>query len=68
MNDIVNDAVEQHAKKVAWQHGEVTTDVFYRSSKDRSMSILQPTTQASKVTSSSSQQTPPKQTGGDKVS
>ncbi|CAL1532884.1 unnamed protein product [Lymnaea stagnalis] len=50
INDIVNDAIEQHAKKVSWQHGEVTTDVFYRSSKDRSMSIVPPTPLVAKVT------------------
>ncbi|KAK0056454.1 ATPase family AAA domain-containing protein 3-A [Biomphalaria pfeifferi] len=55
IDDIVNDSVQQHAKKVAWQHGEVLTDVFYRTSKDRHMSIMPPP-QVSKSTLSSSVQ------------
>ncbi|KAH9514111.1 ATPase AAA domain-containing protein 3 [Bulinus truncatus] len=52
IDEIVDEAVRQHSLKVSWQHGEITTDVFYRSSKDRLMSIMPPP--VTKSTSSSS--------------
>ncbi|XP_005109167.1 ATPase family AAA domain-containing protein 3-A [Aplysia californica] len=74
MDDIVKDAIEQHAKKVAWQHGEETSDVFYRTSKDRLLSNMPPPTSASAAPSSaapspskpapSSPSNPPQKPGG----
>jgi len=52
MDDIVKDAVDQHAKKVAWQHGEEVSDVFYRTSKDKSSSNISPSATNSSAASS----------------
>ncbi|KAK3736546.1 hypothetical protein RRG08_051538 [Elysia crispata] len=55
MDDIVNDAIGQHAKKVAWQEGEDISDVFFRSTKTskQSKSSSSPVTQTSASSTSS---------------